>query len=38
VHIELFKTRKPGFLIYEDRFQVAAIPFRDTFRSHRSGR
>jgi hypothetical protein len=38
VHIELFKTRKPGYRLYEDRFQVAAIPFRDTFRSYRSSR
>jgi hypothetical protein len=23
-------TRKPGYIVYEDRHQVAAIPFRDT--------
>jgi hypothetical protein len=30
---------RPGSLIYEDAFQIAAIPFRDTFqaRSQRSG-
>jgi hypothetical protein len=25
------RTRKPGRIVYEDDFQVAAIPFRDTF-------
>ena len=24
-------TRKPGYILYEDMHQVAAIPFRDTF-------
>src|SRR5262245_45237011 len=24
-------TRKPGYIVYEDSHQVAAIPFRDTF-------
>jgi len=28
----LLKTKRPGYLVYEDRFQVAAIPFRGTFR------
>jgi hypothetical protein len=26
-----FVTRKPGYVVYEDPQQVAAIPFRDTF-------
>ena len=30
VHVELIKTQKPGYVIYEDEFQVAALPFRDT--------
>ncbi len=29
--VEVLETRKPGYLIYEDDYQVAAIPFRDTF-------
>ena len=27
------KTRRPGYFLYEDDFQVAAIPFRDTFQT-----
>jgi hypothetical protein len=23
------RTRRPGYVVYEDRFQVAAVPFRD---------
>jgi hypothetical protein len=26
-----FVTRKPGYIVYEDSHQVAAIPYRDTF-------
>jgi hypothetical protein len=29
--VEIFKTRRPGYIVYEDDHQVAAIPFRDTF-------
>ena len=29
---EIFKTRRPGYIVYEDDQQIAAIPFRDTFR------
>jgi hypothetical protein len=25
------RTRRPGFVLYEDAVQVAAVPFRDTF-------
>ncbi len=28
---ELVKTTRPGYVVYEDDYQVAAIPFRDTF-------
>jgi hypothetical protein len=28
----IIKTRRPGYVLYEDDYQVAAIPFRDTFR------
>ena len=29
--IDVLETRKPGYFLYEDELQVAAIPFRDTF-------
>jgi hypothetical protein len=29
--LEVVKTDRPGYLVYEDNVQVAAIPFRDTF-------
>jgi hypothetical protein len=25
------RTARPGFILYEDAVQVAAVPFRDTF-------
>lgn len=28
--VELIRTNKPGYIIYEDEFQVCAVPFRDT--------
>jgi hypothetical protein len=28
---EVLKTCRPGYIVYEDAQQVAAIPFRDTF-------
>jgi hypothetical protein len=31
VEVELVKTSRPGYIVYEDRYQVAAIPFKDTF-------
>ncbi len=30
VAVEMIKTRRPGYVVYEDRFQIAAYPFRDT--------
>ena len=30
-----FVTRKPGYIVYDDYHQIAAIPFRDTFASER---
>ena len=27
---ELWLTNKPGYIVYEDTYQVAAVPFRDT--------
>jgi hypothetical protein len=32
VEAEVVKTSRPGYIVYEDDLQVAAIPFRDTFR------
>jgi len=26
------RTKRPGFVVYQDDIQVAAVPFRDTFR------
>ena len=30
-------TRRPGYIVYEDYHQIAAIPFRDTFLSECKG-
>ncbi len=30
VHTEMPKTEKPGYVVYEDQFQVAAEPFNET--------
>ena len=27
----MIRTRKPGYVVYEDQYQVAAEPFRETF-------
>ncbi len=27
------RTRKPGYVVYEDSEQIVAVPYRDTFRS-----
>ena len=32
VPIELVTTFRPGYIVYQDCFQVAAVPFRDTFK------
>ena len=29
-HVELLKTSRPGYIRYEDSYQVAATPFRDS--------
>ena len=28
--VNMHRTRKPGYVVYEDEFQVGAIPFHDT--------
>ena len=28
--IRILRTKKPGYVVYEDRHQLAAVPFRDT--------
>jgi pyruvate-formate lyase-activating enzyme len=30
VHVEVLRTERPGYVVYEDNFQVAAEPFQDT--------
>jgi hypothetical protein len=30
ISTRILKTRHPGYVIYEDRYQVVAVPFRDT--------
>lgn len=29
--VNMLRTRRPGYIFCEDAFQVAAVPFRDTF-------
>jgi hypothetical protein len=29
VHVRVFKTRRPGYIVYEDEYQVVAEPFAD---------
>jgi hypothetical protein len=29
VHVRVFKTRHPGYIVYEDEYQVVAEPFAD---------
>jgi hypothetical protein len=31
VATRLVRTTRPGYVVYEDDYQVAAVPFRDTF-------
>jgi hypothetical protein len=31
VPVRVFRTRRPGQIVYADSFQVAAVPWRDTF-------
>jgi hypothetical protein len=30
IPVEMLRTGKPGYIVYEDPYQVAAVPFRDT--------
>jgi hypothetical protein len=30
VHVDVLRTRRPGYVVYEDAFQVASHPFADT--------
>jgi len=29
VRVEMIKTTRPGYVIYEDNFQIVAVPFTD---------
>jgi hypothetical protein len=31
VPVTVYRTRRPGEVVYEDPFQIAAVPWRDTF-------
>ncbi|HZS57690.1 MAG TPA: hypothetical protein VFA43_00370 [Gemmatimonadaceae bacterium] len=31
VAVEELRTDKPGYIVYEDEHQVAAVPFSETF-------
>ena len=33
VEVDLIRTRRPGYIVYQDCIQIAAIPFRDTFKA-----
>ena len=30
LHVEVLRTERPGYIVYEDAYQVAAEPFNDT--------
>jgi hypothetical protein len=30
ISTEVLRTQRPGYVVYEDEYQVAAVPFRDT--------
>jgi hypothetical protein len=30
VHVKMLRTERPGYIVYEDEFQVAAQPFKNT--------
>jgi hypothetical protein len=32
VEIQMIRSDRPGYVVYEDEYQVAAVPFRDTSR------
>ena len=31
VPVRIYRTRRPGIVVYVDDFQIAAVPWRDTF-------
>ena len=31
LHVEMIKTTNPGYIVYEDAFQIVAEPFAETF-------
>jgi hypothetical protein len=31
IPVHLYRTHRPGIVVYSDRYQVAAVPWRDTF-------
>jgi hypothetical protein len=31
VPVRVYRTRRPGIIVYADDFQIAAVPWRDTF-------
>jgi hypothetical protein len=31
VPVHIYRTRRPGIVVYSDEYQIAAIPWRDTF-------
>ena len=35
--IRMVETRRPGYVIYEDAYQIAAIPFRDAVEAQQGG-
>ncbi|MGN6367986.1 MAG: hypothetical protein ACTHN5_06975 [Phycisphaerae bacterium] len=34
VRVRVISTEKPGYVVWEDAYQVAAVPFRDGFEEH----
>ncbi|HEY7312369.1 MAG TPA: hypothetical protein VH643_23600 [Gemmataceae bacterium] len=30
ISVEMLRTSKPGFIVYEDSYQIVAVPFRET--------
>ena len=32
IFMEMIRTERPGYVVYEDAYQIAAVPFRDTKR------
>ena len=38
VPVVVYRTTRPGVVIYQDRWQIAAVPWRDTFGDSRAPR